>query len=78
MLVRRFRGTRFGGDNARDAEARRLRGRGEPISTELADDAELRRSRSWDNEGKAIVPDDLPALSTGVGNDWFYIKISST
>ena len=45
-LVRRFKGTRFGGDMARAPEDIRLRDRGEPGSTELVEEAELRRSRN--------------------------------
>jgi hypothetical protein len=79
-LLRRFRGTRFGGERGRVAEDMRLRARGEPPSTELVEDAEVRRSRKTDREGKAIVPGVapgvLPAFRTGVGNALFYTQMS--
>ena len=74
MLARRSKETRFGGDRARAAEleSRRVRGCGEPISIELAEDVELRRSRNSESEGKATVPGVLPAFRTGVGKPLFF------
>lgn len=57
-LVRRSRASRLCGDCTRGAapEGRRERGRDEPVSTELTEEFELRRSRRVTSEGNAIAP----------------------